>query len=324
MAILKKQDLTENKDAAEGLWKKLRKTRKNITDRIYSAISGKKVIDEELLEKIEEILFTSDMGVETAEELIDELRQDISQHHIIDPEGLTEQLKERIIAFLNIGLETSDFTAKYDSNKKPKVIMFIGVNGVGKTTTIAKMAYHFQRQGQKMLLVAADTFRAAATEQLEVWGNRIGLEVFSQKRGSDPASVVFDALSSKRAKDMDKILIDTAGRLHTKSNLMAELKKIKNVSEQIVFGAPHQVVLVIDATTGQNAIAQAHSFAKQLGVTDIILTKLDGTAKGGIVIGISHKLHIPISFIGTGESIEDFQPFSPREFAEAIFNSCIE
>lgn len=302
-----------------GLWKKLHNTRKNITDRIYSAISGKITIDEELLEKIEEILFTSDMGIETADQLMAELKQDISQHHIVDPTELRERLKQRIISYLHVSPEILDAMPKHDPNNRPKIIMFIGVNGVGKTTTIAKMAYYLQKHGQKMILVAADTFRAAACEQLGVWGNRIGLEVFSQKRGSDPASVVFDALSSKRAGDMDMVLIDTAGRLHTKSNLMSELKKIKSVSEQIIPGAPHQITLVIDATTGQNAIAQARSFSEQLGVTDIILTKLDGTAKGGIVIGISHDLHIPISFIGTGENIEDFQRFSPEEFAEAIF-----
>ena len=316
---MKKQIPIEDNNRSEGLWNKLSKTRKKLRDRINSALSGRNVVDEQLLEEIEEILLTSDIGIETAEELIDELRHDISEQHIKDPEGLKEKLKGKITSLLNIDRGASGLM-KNNAGKKPEVIMFIGVNGVGKTTTIAKMAHYFQTQRQKVILVAADTFRAAATEQLQIWGERIGLEVVSQKRGSDPASVVFDALSSKKAKDVDKIIIDTAGRLHTKSNLMSELKKIKKVAEQIISGAPHQVILVIDATTGQNAIAQADSFAEQLGVTSIILTKLDGTAKGGIVIGISHKLHIPISFIGTGERIEDFQIFNSKEFAEAIFD----
>jgi fused signal recognition particle receptor len=317
---LKKQISIEDKDRTEGLWHKLSKTRKKLRDRINSAISGKNAVDEQLLEEIEEILFTSDMGIETAEELIDELRQDTSEQRVEGPEGLKEKLKEKIISLLNFDRDPSELMMKNNAGKKPEVIMFVGVNGVGKTTAVAKMANYFKTQGQKVILVAADTFRAAATEQLQIWGDRTGLEVVSQKRGSDPASVVFDALSSRRAKDMDKIIIDTAGRLHTKSNLMSELKKIKKVAEQIISGAPHQVILVIDANTGQNAIAQAHSFSEQLGVTDIILTKLDGTAKGGIIIGISNKLHIPISFIGTGERIEDFQIFNPKEFAEAIFD----
>ncbi|MEA3358227.1 MAG: signal recognition particle-docking protein FtsY [Thermodesulfobacteriota bacterium] len=317
---MKKQISIEGKDRKEGLWGKLSKTRKKLRDRINSAISGKNVVDEQLLDEIEEILFTSDIGIETAEELIDELRQNISEQHVEGPEGLKERLKEKIISLLNFDRKPSELMIKNNAGKKPEVIMFIGVNGVGKTTTIAKLANYFQTQGQKVILVAADTFRAAATEQLQIWGDRIGLDVVSQKRGSDPASVVFDALSSKRAKNMDKIIIDTAGRLHTKSNLMSELKKIKKVAEQIISGAPHKVILVIDANTGQNAIAQAHSFSEQLGVTDIILTKLDGTAKGGIIIGISHKLHIPISFIGTGEHIENFQIFNPKEFADAIFD----
>ncbi len=197
--------------------------------------------------------------------------------------------------------------------------MFIGVNGVGKTTTIAKMAYYLRGQGQAVVLVAADTFRAAAIEQLQIWGDRVGAEVISQKRGADPGAVVFDAIAAAKARKIDKIFIDTAGRLHTKSNLMEELKKIQRVSGQQLPEAPHQVTLILDATTGQNAIAQAHVFTESLGVTDIILTKLDGTAKGGAVIGISQRLRIPISYICTGEGLDDFQVFNPREFVEAVF-----
>jgi fused signal recognition particle receptor len=200
-----------------------------------------------------------------------------------------------------------------------QVTMFVGANGVGKTTTIAKMAYYFQGRGHRVMLVAADTFRAAAIEQLEIWGGRVGAEVIRQQRGADPAAVVFDALSAAEAKNVDTVLVDTAGRLHTKSNLMEELKKVQKIAGQRLSGAPHRVTLVLDATTGQNAIAQAQVFSQSLGVTDIILTKLDGTAKGGVVIGISQKLGIPISFICTGEGLEDFEVFQPREFVEAIF-----
>jgi fused signal recognition particle receptor len=197
--------------------------------------------------------------------------------------------------------------------------MFVGANGVGKTTTIAKMAHFFQGHGHRVMLVAADTFRAAAIEQLEIWGGRVGAEVVRQQRGSDPAAVVFDALFAAQSKNIDQVLIDTAGRLHTKSNLMEELKKVQKIAGQRVPGAPHKVTLVLDATTGQNAIAQAREFSNSLGVTDIVLTKLDGTAKGGVVIGISQNLGIPISFMCTGEGLEDFEIFHPREFVEAIF-----
>lgn len=308
-----KAEPSHGKTPVRGLWDKLSKTRKRLTDRINTVITGKKVIDPSLLEDLEEILFTSDIGVETTEQLIEGLKQRMDQKSLHKPEQVMSALKEATISF---------FEASQDLSKALgaiHVVMFVGVNGVGKTTTIAKMAHCLQTQGQKVMLVAADTFRAAAIEQLMIWGDRVGAEVISQKRGADPAAVVFDSLSAAKARRIDKILIDTAGRLHTKSNLMEELKKIQRVIDQQLSGAPYQVTLVLDATTGQNAIAQASVFAESIGVTDIILTKLDGTAKGGAVIGISQKLCIPISFIGTGQGLEDFEIFNAREFVEAIF-----
>jgi fused signal recognition particle receptor len=304
----------------DGLWSRLSKTRRLLSDGLTAILGGRRAIDASLLEELEELLFTSDMGVEITEQLIEGLREKVNSKHLEGPEQVRAVLKEEMISILEAGQGGSRLSP---IDKKPSVIpevcMFVGVNGVGKTTTMAKMAHYYQGQGDSVMLVAGDTFRAAAIEQLQVWGDRLGAEVLSQKRGADPAAVVFDALSAAKAKDIDKVLIDTAGRLHTKSNLMAELKKIQRIAGQQVSGAPHRVVLILDATTGQNAIAQSQVFAQSLGVTDIILAKLDGTAKGGVVLGISQGLSIPISFIGTGEKLEDLEIFNPREFAEAIF-----
>ncbi len=301
------------------LWDRLSKTRTRLADRLNTLLIGKKTVDPVLLEHLEEILFTSDIGVETTVHLIDGLKQRVDQNSLDKPEQVKNILKEEMISLLDAsqGLSASNLLEK--ASRSPYVIMFIGVNGVGKTTTIAKMAYYLRGQGQAVVLVAADTFRAAAIEQLQIWGDRVGAEVISQKRGADPGAVVFDAIAAAKARKIDKIFIDTAGRLHTKSNLMEELRKIQRVSGQQLPEAYHQVTLIVDATTGQNAIAQAQVFTESLGVNDIILTKLDGTAKGGAVIGISHRLRIPISYICTGECLEDFQVFNPREFVEAVF-----
>lgn len=307
-----------NKVPAKGLWNKLSKTRRRVTDRLNTLITGKKIVDPSLLEDLEEILFTSDIGVETTEQLIEELKKRVDQKSLEKPEQLKAILKKKMVSFLGAS-QVSTFDLSYKSPGILHVVMFVGVNGVGKTTTIAKMAHYFQTQGRKVMLVAADTFRAAAIEQLQIWGDRIAADVISQKRGADPAAVVFDAISAAKARKIDMVFIDTAGRLHTKSNLMEELKKIQRVAGQQLSGASHQVTLVLDATTGQNAVAQAQEFAQSIGITDIILTKLDGTAKGGVVIAISHKLRIPISFICTGEGLEDFEIFNPREFVDAIF-----
>lgn len=304
----------------DGLWSRLSKTRRLLSDRLTAILGSRRAIDASLLEELEELLFTSDMGVEITEQLIKGLREKVNSKHLEGPEQVRAVLKEEMISILEAGQGGSRLSPiDKEPPVIPEVFMFVGVNGVGKTTTIAKMAHYYQSQGDSVMLVAGDTFRAAAIEQLQVWGDRLGAEVLSQKRGADPAAVVFDALSAAKAKDIDKVLIDTAGRLHTKSNLMEELKKIQRIAGQQVSGAPHRVILILDATTGQNAIAQSQVFAQSLGVTDIILAKLDGTAKGGVVFGISQGLSIPISFIGTGEKLEDLEIFNPREFAEAIF-----
>jgi fused signal recognition particle receptor len=317
---LKERKSAENSTALTGrLRDKLSKTRSRLAGRVNALLTGRTVVDPSFLEDLEEVLFTSDIGVETTEQLINELKERLDRKSLERPEQVKTMLQEEMVSLLRVSQERSLAGPEDTVSQGLEVIMFIGVNGVGKTTTIAKMAHHLQGQGHTVMLAAADTFRAAAIEQLQIWGTRVGAEVIKQNRGADPAAVVFDALAAAQAKNINRVLIDTAGRLHTKSNLMEELKKIKRIAGQQLSGAPHQVTLVLDGTTGQNAIAQAQEFARSLGVTDIILTKLDGTAKGGVVIGISQKLGIPISFICTGEGLDDFEVFKPREFVEAIF-----
>jgi fused signal recognition particle receptor len=279
-------------------------------------VFGQKEIQVDLLDELEEILFTSDLGVATTRDLIESVKEGIARKELDNPEKLKAALKEQMISFLNVPAQNRTLPGPGE----PLVIMVIGVNGVGKTTTIGKIGHHFKQAGQKVMLVAGDTFRAAAVEQLDIWGRRIGAEVIKQKEGSDPSAVVYDGLSAARSRGMDVVLIDTAGRLHTKVNLMEELQKIKRVADKKMPGAPHQIWLVLDATTGQNAIAQAEMFHKALDVSDIVLTKLDGTAKGGIVIGIAHQLQLPIRYIGIGEDLEDLRPFDAEEFVAAIFN----
>ena len=317
---MKERDSVDNNTALTGrLRDKLSKTRRRLAGRVNELLTGRTVIDSPFLEDLEEVLFTSDIGVETTEQLIGNLKEQLDRKSLERPEQVKIMLQEEMVSLLRVSQERSLVGSQDTVSQGLEVIMFIGVNGVGKTTTVAKMAHHLQGQGHTVMLVAADTFRAAAIEQLEIWGTRVGAEVIKQNRGADPAAVVFDALAAAQAKNIDRVLIDTAGRLHTKSNLMEELKKIKRIAGQQLSGAPHKVTLVLDGTTGQNAIAQAQEFSRSLGVTDIILTKLDGTAKGGVVIGISQKLGIPISFICTGEGLDDFEIFQPREFVEAIF-----
>ena len=317
---MKERDSVDNNTALTGrLRDKLSKTRRRLAGRVNALLTGRTVIDPPFLEDLEEVLFTSDIGVETTEQLIGDLKEQLDRKSLERPEQVKTMLHEEMVSLLRVSQERSLVGSQDTVSQGLEVIMFIGVNGVGKTTTVAKMAHHLQGQGHTVMLVAADTFRAAAIEQLEIWGTRVGAEVIKQNRGADPAAVVFDALAAAQAKNINRVLIDTAGRLHTKSNLMEELKKIKRIAGQQLSGAPHKVTLVLDGTTGQNAIAQAQEFSRSLGVTDIILTKLDGTAKGGVVIGISQKLGIPISFICTGEGLDDFEIFQPREFVEAIF-----
>ena len=314
----KKSIPPEQSEEKKGFFKRLRqglsKTRTGITGRLDHLFFGKKEINEELLEELEEILFTSDMGVEATQELIDSVRQKVARKELDNPEKLKHVLMDYIRSFLDVPpLERS-----VPAEGEPLIIMIVGVNGVGKTTTIGKVASRYVSEGKKVMLVAADTFRAAAVEQLVIWGERVGAEVVRQGSGSDPSAVVFDALTAACSRKVDVVLIDTAGRLHTKTNLMEELQKIHRVIGRKIPGSPHEVWLVLDSTTGQNAILQVETFNKVIGITDIILTKLDGTAKGGIVVGISRQFGIPIKFIGIGEKVDDLRPFNASDFVKAI------
>lgn len=291
----------------------LNKTRQGLVGRIDTLVTGRKKIDEELYEELEEILIRADVGVETAFRMVEELRRLAAARRIRDASELKPLLKELIM-----GIMTQE-SSSLNNGGNPTVILVVGVNGVGKTTTIGKLVYYLKKEGRKVIMAAGDTFRAAAIDQLEVWGNRTGVDVIKHQEGSDPAAVVFDAVQAARARKADVLVVDTAGRLHTKSNLMEELKKIGRVLAKEAPGAPQEVLLVLDATTGQNAINQARIFGEATGVTGIVLTKLDGTAKGGVVIGIRQLLDIPVKFIGIGEGIEDLRPFNPEEFVEALF-----
>ncbi len=312
----KRQSKSEEIKFLNRLKQGLSKTRAGFTERLDQLISRKNRLDEELLEELEEILFTSDLGVTASQELIRLVREETAKKDLDNLETLKIALKQNILGFLDVPEpQHSD-----PGPGEPLVIMVIGVNGVGKTTTIGKLADLYRNQNKKVMLVAADTFRAAAIDQLAIWGGRVGAEVVRRDQGADPSAVVFDALNAAVARKVDVMLIDTAGRLHTKVNLMEQLRKIQRVAGRRLPGAPHHVWLVLDATTGQNAISQAEMFHNALGITGIILTKLDGTAKGGIVVGISRKLAIPIRFIGIGEKIDDLTSFKAEDFVEAIFS----
>ncbi|MEN8134741.1 MAG: signal recognition particle-docking protein FtsY [Thermodesulfobacteriota bacterium] len=307
-------DNNEPKRLVDGL----ARTRSSFMDRVESLFLGKKEVDSDLLEELEEILITADLGVSTAQELLECARTMADRDELADAGALKIILKEKIIGYLEASFGENELNMP-DSG--PLVIMVLGVNGVGKTTSIGKIANKFTRAGKKVLLVAADTFRAAATEQLQVWGERIGVDVIAREAGADPSSVIYDALDSAKGKDCDVIIVDTAGRMHTKVNLVEELKKIKRVMGKKIVGAPHELWLVIDATTGQNAISQARLFNEAVDVTGLVLTKLDGTSKGGIVVNICRELNIPIRYIGVGEQINDLRDFEPHEFAEALFGN---
>ena len=292
---------------------KLAKTRSSISGRLSGLISGKSVIDEELLEELEEILITSDVGVDCTLSLLDDLRRQVRKKKLIDPAQLQDAVKESMLKLLD---QRHDHQPP---DQGPEVILVVGVNGVGKTTTIGKMAHRLRGEGKKVLLAAGDTFRAAAGEQLEIWAERVGADIVRHQAGSDPSAVVFDALEAAKAREADVVLVDTAGRLHTKVNLMEQLKKMNRVMQKIVPEAPHQTILVLDATTGQNAMAQAKTFHEAAPLTGLIMTKLDGTAKGGIVIAVAHQIEKPVLFVGLGEQMEDLKPFDPEAFVEAIF-----
>ncbi len=301
------------------LKKGLAKTRENITNKIEKLVIGYADIDDDLLDELEEILIMADVGVSTTERLMESVRKGIKKKEINCPDDLKPFLQERISEILNEGSDETK-VAEYG----PTVILVIGVNGVGKTTTIGKLASYYKAQGKSVMLAAADTFRAAAIDQLEVWGERTGTRVIRHEEGSDPAAVAFDAVKAAKARNIDILLIDTAGRLQTKSNLMEELKKINRVIQREIPEAPHETLLVLDATTGQNAISQANIFTKAAPISGVVLTKLDGTAKGGVVIGIKAELSMPVKWIGVGEGVEDLRPFIAEDFAKALFNKSEE
>lgn len=295
---------------------KLTKTREGFVEKIETLVTGRTKIDEELYEELEEVLIQSDVGVNTALELVEKLRQAVKERKLDDASKLKEVLKELVSEIL-IDEECTVAISK----GAPTVIMVVGVNGVGKTTTIGKLAHQIKDSGKKVLLAAGDTFRAAAIDQLEIWSQRVGCDIIKHSENADPAAVVFDAIKAAKARNVDVLIIDTAGRLHTKANLMEELKKVYRVIQREIPEAPHEVLLVLDATTGQNAISQAKQFRQAVGVTGLVLTKLDGTAKGGVIIGIKEEIDVPVKLIGVGEQIEDLRPFKPAEFIEALFQS---
>ena len=294
----------------------IKKTKDSFFSKLARQVAGKKVIDELVLDDIEEVLISSDIGVETSLKIIEKLEDRVKKDKYINSSELNNFLKDEISLLM---LDNND--QKINFNSTPHVIMVVGVNGVGKTTTIGKLAHLFKKQGKKVLLGAADTFRAAAVDQLVIWSERVGVDIVKQSMGSDPASVCFDTLQSAKANNYDVVIIDTAGRLHNKINLMNELTKIKNVMSKVVPDAPHNVMLVLDASTGQNAIEQANQFTKATKVDSITLTKLDGTAKGGVVIGISDQFKIPVNYIGVGEGIYDLQEFNKLEFIDSLFKN---
>ncbi|MEX1240920.1 MAG: signal recognition particle-docking protein FtsY [Cyclobacteriaceae bacterium] len=308
------------KEKKESLDKGLEKTKENFFSKLGKAIVGKDNVDDEVLDSLEEILVTSDVGVETTLKIIGRIQERVARDKYMNAAELNRILKEEVVALLS---DTSDLSGTTDfdtpDDKKPYVIMVVGVNGVGKTTTIGKLSAQFKKKGKNVILGAADTFRAAAVDQLKLWGQRVGVPVIARGMNTDPSAVAYDALKEGVEKNADVVIIDTAGRLHTKVNLMNELSKIKRVMQKVVADAPHEVLLVLDGSTGQNAIIQAREFTKATDVTALAITKLDGTAKGGVVIGISDEFKIPVKYIGVGEKVDDLQVFDKVEFVDSLF-----
>lgn len=300
----------------------LSKTRDLLVEKVEDLVRRYKKIDESFFEELEEILIAADVGVNTMMELIDELRSEVRKHKIENALDLQPILSEKLVGLLRND-EAASSALNIEAGRL-NIILFVGVNGVGKTTTIGKMAHMFKSQGKKVLLAAGDTFRAAAIEQLEVWGQRVEVDVIKHQQGADPAAVIFDAIQAAKARGVDILLCDTAGRLQNKVNLMEELSKVNRVMKRDIPDAPHEVLLVLDATTGQNAMSQARTFGESSGVTGIVLTKLDGTAKGGIVIAIRNELSIPVKYVGLGEKMDDLQPFDPEQFVHALFAGLID
>lgn len=309
-----------SKDKKEDLNKGLEKTKENVFKKLSRAVVGKSKVDDEVLDKLEEVLISSDVGVNTTIKIIERIENRVSRDHYLNTSELNRILKEEIAEMLSENNNSDTGGFDIPAGKKPYVIMVVGVNGVGKTTTIAKLAYNYKKAGKKVMLGAADTFRAAAIDQLQIWADRTGVDIVKQRMGSDPASVAFDTLKSAVSGDYDVAIIDTAGRLHNKVNLMNELSKIKRVMDKIIPDAPHEVLLVLDGSTGQNAFEQAKQFTAATDVTSIAVTKLDGTAKGGVVLGISDQFKVPVKYIGVGEKMEHLQVFNRFEFVDSLFS----
>lgn len=312
-------DIFSKKKKKEVLDAGLEKTKENFFGKLTRAIAGKSKVDDEVLDQLEEILITSDVGTDTTVEIIERIEKRVARDKYVSTSELHNILKEEIAELLTKSGNDDTEGFNIPSDRKPYVIMVVGVNGVGKTTTIGKLAYQFKQAGLKVVLGAADTFRAAAIEQLDIWGKRVEVPVIKQQMGSDPASVAYDTVNSAKANGADVVIIDTAGRLHNKVGLMNELTKIKKVMQKVVDGAPDEVLLVLDGSTGQNAYEQAKQFIKATEVTALAITKLDGTAKGGVVIGISNQLKVPVKYIGLGEKMTDLQPFNSKDFVDTLF-----
>jgi fused signal recognition particle receptor len=318
---LKAQEEAVEREIGVRFSKAIEKTRHSINNKLDTIFENRKQIDEAFLDELEEMLITTDIGVATTMQILDAVRRGVSRQEINDLQVLKATMKKELLTILHHSEERgiADET-KYDLEIKPYVLMVVGVNGVGKTTTIGKLAQRIKNEGHEILICAADTFRAAASEQLEIWSQRAGVPLIQQKQGTDPAAVLFDALKSAKARNADVLIVDTAGRLHNKSNLMAELEKMKRIAAREVKDAPHETLLVIDAVTGQNGLEQARQFMRVADVTGIVLTKLDGTAKGGIAVAIAKELNLPIRYIGIGEQVDDLMVFDPESYVNGLFN----
>ncbi len=310
-----------SKEKKENLNKGLEKTKESLLKKLSRAVVGKSKVDDEVLDNLEEVLITSDVGVDTTLKIIERVENRVSKDKYLNTAELNTILKDEIAGLLEENQKGEEFDFAAPLEKKPFIIMVVGVNGVGKTTTIAKLAHQYKKAGKKVFLGAADTFRAAAVDQLQIWANRAGVELIKQTMGSDPASVAYDTLNSAKSKNIDVVIVDTAGRLHNKQFLMRELTKIKMVMKKVIPDAPHEVLLILDGSTGQNAFEQAKQFTAATEVNSIALTKLDGTAKGGVVIGISDQFKIPVRYIGIGEKLDDIQVFNKAEFVDSLFAS---
>lgn len=318
-----KEKITMQTDSVTQKFKDgLSKTRNSFSERVNDLVSRYRQVDEEFFEELEEILISADVGVATVLDLIDDLKSEVKRRNIKDPQDVQAVISEKLIDIYESGEEQIGELNMRQNDLT--VILFVGVNGVGKTTTIGKIAHKFKQEGKKVVMAAGDTFRAGAIEQLEVWGERVGVDVIKQSAGSDPAAVMYDAVQSAKARKADVLLCDTAGRLQNKVNLMKELEKVKRVIEREIPGAPHEVLLVLDATTGQNALSQAKTFSEATNVTGIVLTKLDGTAKGGIVLAIRNELKLPVKFVGLGEKVDDLQPFDTEQYIYGLFANAVE